>query len=91
MSLMRQGLLLNMRVPCLARLKKRPWLLGLRAFFVLVERSRGTNNLSRLCRAGSPDLDPFTAHPLASPNYFRLILFQTIGLAGDRPLRYGKT
>ena len=32
---------------------------GLRAFFVSVESSRGTNNLSRLCRAGSPDLDPF--------------------------------
>ena len=42
---------------------------GLRAFFVSVESSRGTDNLSRPYRSRSPDLDPFTAHPLAIPNY----------------------
>ena len=38
--------------------------------FVLFERSRGTGPrpTGRNCRARSPDLDPFTAHPLAIPN-----------------------
>ena len=74
--------------PCIERLKKRPLPLGLRTFFVLFERSRGTGPRAtgkRSLVSVGQDRQILTCSASGDPELLRFILIQTINIAEDRP------
>ena len=68
--------------PCIARLKKRPWPLCYRRF--------GSSRGQIICLVSVVQDHPIlTCSGSGDPELLRFILLQTIGVAGDRPPRYG--